>query len=122
MYKLCALIGLLFVIEACLARPGSAPERRGPPAKRPRGPPPRRGPPPPARVQPPPPPRGRRPPPPPPPRRRPPPPPPAYNYYDYYPTSAPSYFLPDDCDCNTGDCPPGTRYEGSCGDDKNYCC
>ncbi|XP_056009104.1 uncharacterized protein LOC125663789 [Ostrea edulis] len=139
MYKLCALIGLLFIIEACLARPGSAPEnrRRGPPARRAPGPPPPparrapgpRGAPPPARVQPPPPPSRRRPPPPPP-RRVPPPPPPrrvppppAYNsYYDYYGTSPSTLFLADDCDCNKGDCSPGTTYQGSCGDDMNYCC
>ena len=44
-----------------------------------------------------------------------------YSNY-YYGTSPPSYFLADDCDCNKGDCPPGTQWQGSCGDDMNYCC
>uniref|UniRef100_K1RA81 Uncharacterized protein n=1 Tax=Magallana gigas TaxID=29159 RepID=K1RA81_MAGGI len=44
------------------------------------------------------------------------------NYQYYYGTSPPSYFYADDCDCNKGDCPPGTTYQGSCGDDMNYCC
>lgn len=43
-----------------------------------------------------------------------------YQYYDA--TPPPSYYLHDDCDCNKGDCPPGTVYQGSCGDDMNYCC